>query len=115
MKIEYGFTHEGRLHKFATPRAARAARFQFTGKIGPAAEIITIYTPEPDPRRSWRWAALVGLIALIAAWAFGLTGNRFETIIDTIGVLGCMIVLFFSMWVLLVCVEYLLDTAVQPE
>ena len=115
MKVEYGFIHEGKLLRYSTQRAARAARFQFTGKIGPAAEIITIDEPDPPPPRSWRWLAIVGLLTLLGAWVFGLTGNRFEVVLSTIGVLGCMIVLFFSMWVLLVLVEYLLDTVVQPE
>jgi hypothetical protein len=116
MKIEYGFTHEGKLHKFATPRAARAARFQFTGKIGPAAEIITFYTPV-KPKHEWPKSVIFTIIvvALIVAWGFGLTGDRFDAVLKVIGGAGFMVLLFASMWLLLYCVEKLLDFQDEKE
>lgn len=116
MKIEYGFTHEGNLHRFPTFRAAKAARFQFTGKIGPAAEIITFYTPI-KPKREWPKPLLFAfvVVALITVWGFGLTGDRFDAVLKVIGGAGFMILLFASMWLLLYCVEKFLDFQDKKE
>lgn len=118
IKTEYCFVHKGKIHKFPTVRAARVAQFKFTGKIGPTDEIFTMHTP--PSRGKWYerllpWGARLLIALVLAAWWFGLTGDRFEIVAKTIGVLGWMVLLFLSLWLVFFLLEFLLDAEEKKE